>query len=204
MAGRRVMSRAERQAQTREEILQVAEKLFLDNGYHATSIATIAAEAGRTIGAIYSNYSNKEDLCLEVIKRRVASEASTLVGSLGISAPDTEARIEAVAEWWGPVAADSAFLTLVAEFGITVLQSEQRSDFVESAQRTIETTAPLIKQFLPEEVQSAPDFDDALYSIVATASGLAGMRVLGLLEQDRAVTLLTRALRMWLLNLASG
>lgn len=198
MAGRRVLSRAESQAQTREEILRVAEKLFLDNGYHATSIATIAADAGRTIGAIYSNYSNKEELCLEVIKRRVAAEATSLVGVLGTSAPDPESRIASTAEWWGPLAADTAFLTLVAEYGITVLQSAQGKDLMESAQRTIETTTPLIRQFVPEEMQSSPVFEDSLESIVATAAGLSAMRVVGLIEQDRAVHLLTRALRMWL------
>jgi AcrR family transcriptional regulator len=198
------MSRAESQAQTREEILNVAEKLFLDNGYHATSISTIAAEAGRTIGAIYSNYASKEDLCLEVIKRRVAAEASSLVGVLGTADPDPEARIAATSQWWGTLNADTAFLTLVAEYGITVLQSQQRAGLVESAQRTIETTTPLIKQFIPEELQTSPDFDDALHSIVATASGLSGMRMLGLIDQERSVHLLTRALRIWLMHSATA
>lgn len=64
MAARKVLTRAESQAQTRQELLDAAEQQFYANGYHATSLAAIAAEAGRTIGAVYSNFEGKEALCL--------------------------------------------------------------------------------------------------------------------------------------------
>ncbi|YCU60499.1 TetR family transcriptional regulator [Mycobacteroides abscessus] len=46
MAARKVLTRAESQAQTRQELLDAAEPLFLEKGYHATSIAAIAEAAG--------------------------------------------------------------------------------------------------------------------------------------------------------------
>ena len=45
MAARKVLTRAESQAQTRQELLAAAERLFYANGYHSTSLAAIAAEA---------------------------------------------------------------------------------------------------------------------------------------------------------------
>ena len=64
------LSRAQAQARTREEVLEAAESLFLSIGYEATTVAEIAATAGRTQGAIYGNFAGKPALGLEVIQRR--------------------------------------------------------------------------------------------------------------------------------------
>ncbi|MEV6028772.1 TetR/AcrR family transcriptional regulator [Streptomyces sp. NPDC052036] len=41
-----------------------ARALFIERGYHATSISDICGHAGLTRGAFYSNYRSKEDLFL--------------------------------------------------------------------------------------------------------------------------------------------
>jgi AcrR family transcriptional regulator len=64
-------TRAERQAQTRGELVDAAERLFTARGFHATSIDAVAAEAGFTKGAVYSNFASKEDLFFAVYERRV-------------------------------------------------------------------------------------------------------------------------------------
>ena len=82
MAARKVLTRAESQAQTRQDLLDSAEQMFYAKGYHATSIAAIAAEAGRTIGAVYSNFDSKEALCLEVLRDRSMAEVAKLMEAL--------------------------------------------------------------------------------------------------------------------------
>jgi AcrR family transcriptional regulator len=62
-----VPTREETQARTRAQLLRAANRLFLRDGYVATSLATIAAEAGVTKGAVYSNFESKEDLFLAVL-----------------------------------------------------------------------------------------------------------------------------------------
>jgi AcrR family transcriptional regulator len=64
-------TRAERQARTRSELIDAAERLFTAQGFHATSIDAVAAEAGFTKGAVYSNFASKEDLFFAVYERRV-------------------------------------------------------------------------------------------------------------------------------------
>jgi AcrR family transcriptional regulator len=56
-------TRRQRQAaETRREILEVAQRLFLARGYAATSIRDIAAEAGVAVQTIYSSIGSKADL----------------------------------------------------------------------------------------------------------------------------------------------
>jgi AcrR family transcriptional regulator len=68
---RRAPTRAQRQAQTREELLAAAERLFVGRGFHATSLDAVADAAGYTKGAVYSNWSSKEDLFFAVYELRV-------------------------------------------------------------------------------------------------------------------------------------
>jgi len=66
-------SRAEAHAATRRDILRAAGRRFLRDGYVATSLADIAAEAGVTKGAVYSNFSSKEDLFLTLLREPLTS-----------------------------------------------------------------------------------------------------------------------------------
>jgi AcrR family transcriptional regulator len=64
------LSRAEQQRQTRERVIEAAERLFVEQGFHATSVDQIAAEAGHTRGAVYSNFESKEDVFFGVYELR--------------------------------------------------------------------------------------------------------------------------------------
>ncbi len=69
------LSRTERAALTRRDLLVVAERRFFGDGYHGTSLDDVAEEAGYTKGAVYSAYQSKAGLFLalldEVIDRRL-------------------------------------------------------------------------------------------------------------------------------------
>jgi AcrR family transcriptional regulator len=64
-------TREERKARTRAELIAAADRLFTDNGFHATSLDAIADEAGYTKGAVYSNFAAKEDVFFAVYESRV-------------------------------------------------------------------------------------------------------------------------------------
>ena len=55
-------SREEKKAVTRRKLLDAAAALVASQGALATSLDAIAAKAGLTKGAVYSNFANKEDL----------------------------------------------------------------------------------------------------------------------------------------------
>jgi AcrR family transcriptional regulator len=67
------LTRADRQAQTRQDLIDAAERVFVEKGFVASSVETIAAEAGYTRGAFYSNFSSKEELFAELLQQRVYS-----------------------------------------------------------------------------------------------------------------------------------
>jgi AcrR family transcriptional regulator len=89
------MSRAEQQHRTREEVLAAADRLFVEQGFHATSVDQIAQAAGYTKGAVYSNFAAKEDLFFAVYEQRMDKALAELERTLG-EAADPAAWIESV------------------------------------------------------------------------------------------------------------
>jgi AcrR family transcriptional regulator len=56
--------------ETNQRILDTAERLFGDQGYAATSLRHIIAEAGVNLAAIHYHYGSKEELLDEVVMRK--------------------------------------------------------------------------------------------------------------------------------------
>jgi len=90
------LSRAERRARTRDDLVDAADALFSANGFHATSVDAVADAAGYTKGAVYSNFASKEDLFLAVYDRR-ADEAAAAIERELEEAPDPITGIETLA-----------------------------------------------------------------------------------------------------------
>jgi AcrR family transcriptional regulator len=68
---KRRLTRAERQAQTRQELLDAAARVFVKRGFTGSSVEEISAEAGYTRGAFYSNFRSKNELFVELLHDRV-------------------------------------------------------------------------------------------------------------------------------------
>lgn len=70
-----VSPRREEQAKaTRRAILEAAQRLFLKDGYGATSIRAIAGEAGVAVQTIYAVFKNKRQLVIELVENAVTGE----------------------------------------------------------------------------------------------------------------------------------
>jgi AcrR family transcriptional regulator len=52
---------------TKSEIIQVAYRLFLEQGYHGTSMRQIAQKSGISLGGIYNHFESKEQIFTDVI-----------------------------------------------------------------------------------------------------------------------------------------
>ena len=52
---------------TRSEILLAAKQIFVDKGYHGTSMRDIAHQANIALGGIYNHFTSKEELFIEVL-----------------------------------------------------------------------------------------------------------------------------------------
>jgi AcrR family transcriptional regulator len=90
----KVLNRREQQEQTRELLLDAAAMVFARRGYHEASVEEIASEAGFSTGAVYSNFSGKEELFLALADREVEKQ----VAEIHAVAEGVEAGGEAAAE----------------------------------------------------------------------------------------------------------
>jgi AcrR family transcriptional regulator len=88
---RKRRTQAERREDTREQVLAAAARVFARNGFHATSLEAVAEEAGFSRGAVYYNFSDKEELFLELLDRRCAERAQDLRELFTDSEDDVEA-----------------------------------------------------------------------------------------------------------------
>lgn len=70
--------RAARADAKREEILDAAQSMFTEKGYHETGIADIAAELGMGHGTFYRYFANKQDIAAKVLERAIMNIASAI------------------------------------------------------------------------------------------------------------------------------
>ena len=104
-----VLTRKQRQEKTREELVAAAARVFARRGYHRATVDEIAAEAGFSTGAVYSNFDGKEALFLAIADRQTADrvaeiravgEAAAANGDAGAEAADhIRAFLEADPDW---------------------------------------------------------------------------------------------------------
>ncbi|MEO3826776.1 helix-turn-helix domain-containing protein [Actinomadura sp. B10D3] len=69
--------RRDRREQTRTALLTAAERLWAERGIHGASLDDIAAAAGLTKGAVYSNFAGKTDLLLALMERITSDRTRT-------------------------------------------------------------------------------------------------------------------------------
>lgn len=110
------LTRAERTARTRDDLLDAAQRRFFEAGYHATALDDIADDAGCTKGAVYSTFGSKAGLFLalfdDIVDRRLAATRAILE-----SYADSETSLRALADQ--PVEErNTRFLLLSIEFWV--------------------------------------------------------------------------------------
>jgi AcrR family transcriptional regulator len=121
------MTREERRVRTRENLVDAADRLFTANGFHATTVDAIAADAGYTKGAVYSNFASKEDLFFAVYERRVdaaVGASERLLADLGTSAAIERATAEGALR----KGRDDGWLAVFFEFWSHVLRHPELRD----------------------------------------------------------------------------
>jgi AcrR family transcriptional regulator len=69
------LTREERKAETRTALVAAARAVLARRGFHAATVEEIAAEAGFTTGAVYSNFGGKDELVLAVVDETLTAEA---------------------------------------------------------------------------------------------------------------------------------
>jgi len=82
--------RQKRSIETAQRIVEAAEALFSEKGFHGTNSKEIAAAAGVSIGAFYDYFPNKKALFLEVSRQYSARVMDRVFGTLAADRPHPE------------------------------------------------------------------------------------------------------------------
>lgn len=96
-AGDERLTRSEQQRRTRERLLAAAAEMFAEHGLGGSSLDAIAARAGYTRGAVYSNFSDKTELLLALFDQGARLFRDEQLPGL-LALPEKE-RARAVARW---------------------------------------------------------------------------------------------------------
>jgi AcrR family transcriptional regulator len=172
-------SRAQRQAQTREKLIEVAREMFLDVGYAACSLDKVAVAAGFSKGAVYSNFSGKEELCLAVLDTIHEEQLEGIVDAFTADV-DLEGRIDAFMDWTREGLGEPRLTALEVEFAAVARQSPYVADELVKRHREIsKALADLVRRVTKEAGIDVPmGAEEAAVALLSLGIGLGAMRSL--------------------------
>lgn len=100
--------RRERARQARDQIVGVAEELFLSRGYAATTVAAIAAQAQVSVETIYKGFGGKPGLVRAIIEKGLAGRGTVPAEQRSDRIRDTEPDPRRILTAWGEFVAEIA------------------------------------------------------------------------------------------------
>jgi AcrR family transcriptional regulator len=110
------MTRQQGRANTRERLLRAARSVFARRGFHGASVEEIASEAGFSTGALYSNFTGKEDLFLVLMEREIDEHAREISDAVRERASMSERATGGARQWMTMIQREPEVLLLFMEF----------------------------------------------------------------------------------------
>jgi AcrR family transcriptional regulator len=174
----RRLTRAETKARTRALLLDAAAQVFARKGFAGASVEDIAETAGFSTGALYSNFSGKDELFIELLSSRNSSrlsEAATLV-SENSSVEDAQT---AMSRYLVEVAdKDRDLAALQAEFWLyAIRRPEFQESLAEQFRSNRDGLAKVLTARAADRGQAADaPFDNLATVLLAMFQGLVQLR----------------------------
>jgi AcrR family transcriptional regulator len=110
-----------RSAETRRLLLDAAREIFVRDGYERAQIDQIAAAAGRTKGAVYGHFKDKEDLFLALFEERSKKDMEAVAARMG-EGTDKAVNLAAFRSFYRDQASDKSWAILTLEFKLYALR----------------------------------------------------------------------------------
>ena len=183
------LSRAEQQARTRQRLLEAAGEVIAEHGLDGATIDDIAARAGYSRGAFYSNFSDKLALLIALSDARLAAFSESTLPELLTGRP--EEQLAAVARWLAGTEPPLEVLLLV-ELARQRLRDPERAEELSAAiDRVLAAVEALLTTYDPHGVE-VPAADRAAQARAALAAVLGAdlLRHLGVGADARTLELL--------------
>jgi len=117
--------------ETRELLLQAAEKIFVRDGYEGAELGEIAALAGRTKGAIYAQFKSKEDIFLALVEEHAMDNKAHMEKALAVSTSIEQNR-KALRQFYLKLSEDQAWTLLMLEFKLFAIRHPEAKKRLQS------------------------------------------------------------------------
>ncbi|HEY3758652.1 MAG TPA: TetR/AcrR family transcriptional regulator [Solirubrobacteraceae bacterium] len=112
------LTRAEKQIKTRAQLIDAAARVFARRGFQAATIEEIAEQAGYSHGAVYSNFSGKEELFLAVFEQYMSQRIAEVAQASEVEGTFPERARAAADQWMARFGEDRETFLLHLEFMI--------------------------------------------------------------------------------------
>jgi AcrR family transcriptional regulator len=103
-------------------LLDASERVFVRDGYERAQIEAIAAEAGRTKGAVYAHFRSKEDIFFALLERKAKSRRDEFLRSA--EGKNIEQRLAVVKKLFVGALRDENWPILMLEFKLLALRNK--------------------------------------------------------------------------------
>ncbi len=176
-----------RREQTREYLLAAAAEVFAERGFHGATLDEVAAVAGYTKGAVYSNFKSKDDLFVALLESRYESGMRSIREQLDAAAEPHQASAftDRLTEGFAD-ATSGTWNQLYEEFLVYAMRNPQAKEKLAELQ-TAELQALSALLAAERERHGISDIhtvDHAAQFIVALMRGLATMHLIEASEID--------------------
>ncbi|MFT4111631.1 TetR family transcriptional regulator [Silvibacterium sp.] len=119
------VKKQERAIQTHEHLIMAARKVFARDGFAQARIEDIAALAGKTRGAFYTNFRDKEDVFIAIIEDDFNRYKKDFLRNL-CRTTSVEEKREALAQHFYKVICDEQRVLLMLEFKMYAIRHPQK------------------------------------------------------------------------------
>lgn len=132
-----------------EQLLDIAEELFVTKGFAATSIEDIARAAGVTRPIVYGHFGTKEGVYLGCARRARAAFEHTLLDAVADTSDPEQQLMRGAAALFALLEEDPRRWKLLFASN-TLLPAEYASQLEQMRHATIEQIAQLLRPVLPQ------------------------------------------------------
>ncbi len=140
-----------RAMQTRQDLIRAARAVFARDGFEHARIEDIAAQAGKTRGAFYANFEDKEDVFFAIFEEDLLRDQERVRPRLSAAAT-TEERIDAVTDDLLTLLRDRQRVLLNLEFKMYAIRHPQKQTRLAElhAQMLLRCCMAKVDNFVPE------------------------------------------------------
>jgi AcrR family transcriptional regulator len=161
--------------ETRRRVLDAAFTVFAESGIAASSLDEVAAAAGLTKGAVYSNFASKDELVLALMEEHAAHRIEAGLAGFTEGVNTDRAWVEMAAALVHDMRADAAWHRLLAEYFAMSRRDDTRRQALRDRRREVRAAIARVVARVAEihDVEPPQGPDEMAIVLLALSNGLA-------------------------------